>query len=533
MPQSTIRIAILTGNNSFAERHLVRLLRSEFKHVIVIGAKPSTVNRHTVRYAIGTAWRVIKLSAKRVFLNYRYSISPFIRPKPKADIEDVNINSEVVFRSVKEFNPDVICIYGTKKVKSRILELAQTSLNIHNGFVPYYRGVSSGHWVSLESNFYYLGYTIHKPTSTIDAGDVYKSEMVDPYFFESLADHQYRQSIVAANAILKIVKNIDPHNAKAFKQPDLGARNLKHIDKPPMFSLKAEQNFVSQNGKLYKLTTPRTGRIENFLVKSSSSHRPDKIADGWFIMNYHAIVGEQKFQNHDVPRIVTNLSRFKQHIDLYSNEFELISLSTGLNHLKSGSTENSKYLSITFDDSLKLSREVQELLLSKGIKPTLFINSDPVIHQKSLHNHTKYLNWLFGTLQSTDPYEIWVRSQYFSVEDVRRIADENIAEIGSHTDSHHNLNHLRFKDLEKQITETHKELERVLGRDINYFAFPYGGSRDRSFLAEYQAMKTTRHYFAQRGGVNRRSTRGVLLRVGVHNQTKSELNLLLRNQYIR
>ena len=286
MPKTPLKIAILTGNNSPGERYLVRLLRSEFENVIVVAVKPSRPAHRTMHYILGIAWRIAYLSAKNMLLGYKYPIRPLIRTKPKADIEELDINSEMVFETLDEFSPNVICIYGTKKIEHRILELADKSLNIHNGFLPYYRGVSSGHWVSLESNFRYLNYSIHKATSTIDAGEIYSSQPVSPYFFEPLPDHQYRQSIVAVRAMLRTVKNIASGKDQSFKQPDLGSRNLRHKHKPNMFTAKAVENFVSRNGALYKHTTPRTGRFENFFVKRLASNLPKKIANGWFIVNY-------------------------------------------------------------------------------------------------------------------------------------------------------------------------------------------------------------------------------------------------------
>ena len=533
MSKKPLKIAILTGNNSSGQRYLVRLLRSEFDNVIVVSAKSSKPRHHTLHYALGTAWRIVHLSVKNMFLGYKYPIRPLIKSEPKADIEEIDINSEIVFRALNEFSPDVICIYGTKKIKPRILELASNSINIHNGFVPYYRGVSSGYWVSLESNFSYLGYSIHKATSTIDAGEVYSSQPVSPYFFEPLPDHQYRQSIIAARALLRTVKNIASGKDQSFKQPDLGSRNLRHKHKPNRFTSKAKHNFVSPNGKLYKRTTPRTNRVENFFVKHLFSYLPKKIANGWFIVNYHAIALDDNFEGQGLPGIITSLKRFKEHVNFYSHEFELISLSEGLKQLESGSVKSTRSLSITFDDSLKLPSAVLELLASKGVKPGLFLNSDPIIRQTPLGNHSKYLNWLFNTSKPSDPYETWAKSQYLSIDDIHRMLDQSLVELGSHTASHGRLNHLQINDLTTQIAGAHKELEQRLNRNIPYFAFPYGGLRDRTFLAEYEAMQISNHYFACEGGVNQNLVPGALLRIGVHNETETELINLLLRQYVR
>ena len=72
MSKERLRVAILTGNNSYAERYLVRLFRSEFDNVLVAATKPIKPVNHTIRYALGTVSRVVHLSAKNIFLKYKY-----------------------------------------------------------------------------------------------------------------------------------------------------------------------------------------------------------------------------------------------------------------------------------------------------------------------------------------------------------------------------------------------------------------------------------------------------------------------------
>ena len=533
MPKTPLKIALLTGNNSLGEHYLVRLLRSEFENVIVVAAKPSKPARRTMRYILGTTWRIAYLSAKNMLLGYEYPIRALIRTKPKANIEELDINSELVFKTLDKFSPNIICIYGTKKIEDRILELADKSLNIHNGFVPYYRGVSSGHWTSLESNFTYLHYSIHKPTSNIDAGEIYSSQPVSPYFFESLPDHQYRQSILSARAMLRTVKNISSRKDQSFEQPSLGARNLRHKHKPAGFTSEARSKFVSKNGMLYKRTNPRSNRIENFLVKHVFNDLPKNFVNGWFVLNYHAITSDDDFEGQGLPGIITSLKRFKEHVNFYSREFELVSLSEGLKQVESGSARNTRYLSITFDDAFKLPDAVLELLESKNCKPGLFLNSDPVIRQTPLDNHAKYLRWLFNKIKPSETYETWVKSQYLDLEDLHQMLNRNLVDIGSHTASHARLNHLQLDVLKDQIYGAHKELEQHLNRNIPYFAFPYGSLRDRTFLAEHEAMQVSDQYFACEGGVNQNLVSGAILRIGAHNESESELIKLLLRQYVR
>ncbi len=46
--------------------------------------------------------------------------------------------------------------------------------------------------------------------------------------------------------------------------------------------------------------------------------------------------------------------------------------------------------------------------------------------------------------------------------------------IGSHTKSHKDLTQVKEKELTKELTESKKFLENILGMDVDHFSFPYG-----------------------------------------------------------
>lgn len=477
--------------------------------------------------------RTVRLASRRLLLRYRYPLSPLLLRRPRVDMEVTDINSDIVRNSLAEFDPDLICIYGTKKIRSEILELAPNALNIHDGFVPYYRGVSSGAWVSFESNYSYLYYCIHEAISRLDAGIVYRLDPVVPYFFESSTDHNYRRSTTAADAMVEVTRGLLNGTIQGYPQPSVGARNLRHRDKPQLFGEIASANFVSNNARTYKRSRPRTGRIEKLLVDRQKNPNRGVLSNGWYVVNYHAIVDDNDFDHTGVPRIVTERKRFAEHIDVYRREFTLVSVSEGISLLKRGSAEKRRYLSLTFDDTLQSPFSAMDLLGSSGIVPTFFINSDPVLNERQLKNHHTLLKRLYEAARPVASYDEWVLSQYMNLDDLRQACDDGSAEIGSHTATHARVNHTRFEELQVEIQENHRSLESALGREIDYFAFPYGGLNDRSFLAEFEAITTARYYFTAEGGINQHYVPGALLRIGIHNEDVGGLLQLLSDQYVR
>jgi peptidoglycan/xylan/chitin deacetylase (PgdA/CDA1 family) len=65
------------------------------------------------------------------------------------------------------------------------------------------------------------------------------------------------------------------------------------------------------------------------------------------------------------------------------------------------------------------------------------------------------------------------RPNYMSKAQVKQLADEGNV-IGSHTWDHHNVKKYQGKDWETQIEKPTKTLEEITGKDIKYFAYPFG-----------------------------------------------------------
>ncbi|KAA9339734.1 polysaccharide deacetylase family protein [Hymenobacter busanensis] len=65
------------------------------------------------------------------------------------------------------------------------------------------------------------------------------------------------------------------------------------------------------------------------------------------------------------------------------------------------------------------------------------------------------------------------RPNYMSKAQVKQLSDEGHV-IGSHTWDHHNVKKYQGKDWETQIEKPTKTLEEITGKDIKYFAYPFG-----------------------------------------------------------
>lgn len=82
---------------------------------------------------------------------------------------------------------------------------------------------------------------------------------------------------------------------------------------------------------------------------------------------------------------------------------------------------------------------------------------------------------------------------YMTREQVRQLSDEGNV-IGSHTWDHSNVKNYSGKDWEKQIDKPSQQLEKITGKPIEYFAYPFGlwnraaieQLKERHFKAAFQ-----------------------------------------------
>jgi peptidoglycan/xylan/chitin deacetylase (PgdA/CDA1 family) len=84
---------------------------------------------------------------------------------------------------------------------------------------------------------------------------------------------------------------------------------------------------------------------------------------------------------------------------------------------------------------------------------------------------------------------------YLTKEQVREMADSGYVEIASHTLNHANLSQSSYSQAYYQIIDSKKELEKIIGRTVDDFAYPYGyfTSRDEQLcgIAGYLSCVST------------------------------------------
>lgn len=190
-------------------------------------------------------------------------------------------------------------------------------------------------------------------------------------------------------------------------------------------------------------------------------------------------------------------SQFKKHIQYILSHFDVVALSEVVDFIDEKREAMKPIVAITFDDGYRNLLAIAPYLYSLGIKPTIFVTSQPnAINRQELDNYHPVM----------------------SMRDVKHLHDNYGWEIASHTATHPNLLTLNDHDLEVEVVQSKRQLEDELGCEVKYFAYPKGYYNERAVdmcrVAKYHGAFTT-----QRALISRQTSRYRIHRIGIDRTT--------------
>jgi folate-dependent phosphoribosylglycinamide formyltransferase PurN len=145
-----------------------------------------------------------------------------------------NYHSEGAQKLLCDANADLAILYGTNIIKKDVFSIPRMgSINIHQGFAPYYRGGPSVFW-ELFNDEKEVGVTVHFVAAKVDTGDVILQKSFPlEYDFEKygldyesfLNDFRFSLKIPMIEMIAEAVSRISERTEQRIKQDlSLGKR---------------------------------------------------------------------------------------------------------------------------------------------------------------------------------------------------------------------------------------------------------------------------------------------------------------------
>jgi peptidoglycan/xylan/chitin deacetylase (PgdA/CDA1 family) len=100
-----------------------------------------------------------------------------------------------------------------------------------------------------------------------------------------------------------------------------------------------------------------------------------------------------------------------------------------------------------------------------------------------------FRNILFDAFKTdTATLSVQNTSMFLTWKEIRQLSTESLVTIGAHTMNHLSLTSLTDAELSDEIISSKAEIEKYITKEVNHFAYPYGGIED-AYSREYEFVK--------------------------------------------
>lgn len=220
---------------------------------------------------------------------------------------------------------------------------------------------------------------------------------------------------------------------------------MKNYFKKPLQTI----GLYGQTRHLFFLFLERKVAIANLFYKKFCHTAP--------ILLYHRITSPRE----DPLMLCVTPKCFEEHLKFLGKNYDIIPLSALSGRLVSGTLEGNE-ASITFDDGYRDNLTNALPLLEKyKIPATIFITTGNIGGKANFAWDKKY--------SEND------RAFFLNEAEIKLLSNHPLIDIGAHTETHPNLIQLSPTKQMEEITKSRQKLEKITGKKINSFAYPFGG----------------------------------------------------------
>ena len=213
-------IVVLSAGGVFAEV-LIDALVIRFGHVVVLEEERESVraifrrwvklrgwSRATGQLAFGPIQRFMAFRARhrRSEILASASLNPTRYVSvPRRPIG--NVNSEICRRALRELDPKVVFVVGTRLRGPTLACIDAPFINYHAGINPQYRGQYGGYWAYSNDDDANAGVTVHLIDEGVDTGGVLYTAPIKRTVRDNVATYHYLQIVAAIPIVLRAVED--------------------------------------------------------------------------------------------------------------------------------------------------------------------------------------------------------------------------------------------------------------------------------------------------------------------------------------
>lgn len=193
------------------------------------------------------------------------------------------INNIYVYEQLKEYNPDIIVVFGTNILKGEILTINQKIINLHLGMSPYFNGSSTNFWPMYNYKYEYVGITIHYIDAGVDTGNIIHQSRAKIESNDTPHTIGNKNILLGVSALKDIIPIIINEDIKGIKQWKV---NQSWIPKMMDFTNEIQEEFTNRisNGEIniwLNTAIPKEYKLVKFnkkpIITNSSIYKPIEI----------------------------------------------------------------------------------------------------------------------------------------------------------------------------------------------------------------------------------------------------------------
>ena len=158
----------------------------------------------------------LKLSSKKRVKEIKgfFNVDESVIPDSKK-INISSVNDEKCITILKEINPDIVLVNGTRIISKRLLESSNAYfINMHTGITPMYRGVHGGYWAMVNKDPDHCGVTIHLVDKGIDTGNILCQSKIVVNKRDNFFTYPFLQFGEGIPLVKKVIDDISENNLK-------------------------------------------------------------------------------------------------------------------------------------------------------------------------------------------------------------------------------------------------------------------------------------------------------------------------------
>ncbi len=180
------------------------------------------------------------------------------------------------------------------------------------------------------------------------------------------------------------------------------------------------------------------------------------------VLAYHRVF-EDKF---DPLLLCVSPKKFEKQMKYIKSKFNVISLSQLVSDLENNTLRKNS-ICVTFDDGYIDNLTLALPILEKyEIPATVFVTAGKIGDEKPFY-------W-----DIYDEKTLKYLSRPLNNDELIKLANSPLIEIGSHTTNHKRLSELSYSEQNKELLDSKVILENYLGKKVNIFSYPFGTSKD-------------------------------------------------------